>query len=93
MGLPGMVLSACAFVAGAIMYWALTPQTAALGHAHGFKVSTVGVILMVAGGIGFVASVAVYATSRRSPVPTSRTVDTQTVDPQGRTSAVHEEQH
>jgi hypothetical protein len=26
MGLPGIVLSAFAFVAGAIMYWALTAQ-------------------------------------------------------------------
>ena len=38
MGLPGMVLSAIAAVAGAIMYWAITYQ------GTGFRLSTVGLI-------------------------------------------------
>ena len=43
MGLPGMVLSAIAAAAGAIMYWAVTYQ------GTGFRLSTVGLILMIAG--------------------------------------------
>jgi len=43
MGLPGMVLSAIAAAAGAIMYWAITYQ------GTGFRLSTVGIILMIAG--------------------------------------------
>ena len=46
MGLPGMVLSAIAAAAGAIMYWAVTYQST------GFRLSTVGVILMIAGAFG-----------------------------------------
>ena len=93
MGLPGMVLSAFAFVAGAIMDWAITPQSVAAGQSHGFDLSTVGVILMIAGGIGFVASAIVYATSRRAAKAPSHTLDRQATDAQGRSSAVHEEQH
>ena len=59
MGLPGMVLSAIAAVAGAIMYWAITYQ------GTGFRLSTVGVILMIAGAVGFVISAIIFASSRR----------------------------
>jgi hypothetical protein len=43
MGLTGMVFSIFAMAAGAIMYWAVTAQ------GHGFRFSTVGVILMIVG--------------------------------------------
>ncbi len=58
MGLPGMVISFIAATAGAIMYWAVTYK------GTGFQLSTVGVILMIAGGIGFVVSAIVFAVSR-----------------------------
>ena len=59
MGLPGMVLSAIGAAAGAIMYWAVTYQ------GTGFRLSTVGLILMIAGAFGFVVSSIIFAMSRR----------------------------
>jgi hypothetical protein len=85
MGLPGMVLSAIATVAGAIMYWAITYQ------GTGFRLSTIGLILMIAGVAGFVVSSIVFGISRRSPGSGHRTMDRQVVDPQGHASSVHEE--
>jgi hypothetical protein len=85
MGLPGMVLSAIAAVAGAIMYWAITYQ------GTGFRLSTVGIILMIAGAGGFVVSAIVFAISR-GPDPTARhSLDRQVVDASGNTSSVHED--
>ena len=85
MGLPGMVLSAIAAAAGAIMYWAITYQ------GTGFRYSTVGVILMIAGAFGFVVSAVVFAVSRRPTGPASHTLDRQVVDSDGATQSVHEE--
>jgi len=85
MGLPGMVLSAIATVVGAIMYWAVTYQ------GHGFRFSTVGVILMIAGIAGFVVSSIVFGVSRNSIGAGHHTMDRQVADPQGHTSSVHEE--
>jgi hypothetical protein len=85
MGLPGMVLSALSVAAGAILYWAVTYQ------GHGFRLSTVGVILMVAGGIGFVTSAVIFGVSRNPVGSGHHTLDRQVVDAQGRTSAVHED--
>ena len=59
MGLTGMGFSTVAIASGAIMYWAVTYQ------GHGFRFSTVGVILMVVGAIGLVISTIVFAMSRR----------------------------
>ena len=50
MGLKGMVFSIFAFAVGAVMYFAVTTE------GNGFRVSTVGVILMVVGVIGLVMS-------------------------------------
>ena len=86
-----MALSGIAFVAGAIMYWALTPQSTAVGQSHGFRLSTVGVILMIAGGIGFVASAVVFASSRRTAKLPPRTIDRQATDSAGNSTAVHEQ--
>ena len=85
MGLTGMFLSAISMAAGAIMYWAITYQ------GHGFRLSTIGVILMVVGGAGFVVSAVVFGVSRGAVGSSRHSLDRQVVDPQGRTSSVHEE--
>ena len=85
MGLPGMVLSAVAAVAGAIMYWAITYQ------GTGFNVRTIGVILIIAGAVGFVVSAIIFATSRRAVGAGRHSLDRQVVDSQGQSSSVHEE--
>jgi phosphate/sulfate permease len=84
-GLPGMVLSAIAAAVGAIMYWAVTYQ------GTGFRLSTVGIILMIAGAFGFVVSAIIFAVSR-GPVRSNRhSMDRQVVDAQGNSSSVHED--
>jgi hypothetical protein len=55
MGLTGMGFSIVAMAAGAVMYWAVTAQ------GHGFRLSTVGIILMIVGAVGLVASAIVLA--------------------------------
>ena len=87
MGLTGMVFSMIAIAAGAIMAWAVTSQS------HGFRLSTVGVILIVVGAVGLVISSVIFATSRRPTGSRDRTYDRQVTDTQGRTAAVHEEVH
>ena len=85
MGLAGMVFSLISIAAGAVLYWGVTTQ------GHGFRLSTVGVILMVVGAIGLVISTVIYATSRRPAGGRNRTFDRQVTDAQGRTAEVHEE--
>jgi len=92
MGLPGMVISAISAVVGAIMYWAVTAQNSDVVQNHGFRLSTVGVILMIAGAVGFVVSALIFTSSRHSVKPAPHTVDRETVDSSGRTSVLHEEQ-
>ena len=87
MGLTGMVFSTIAIAVGAVMYWAVTSQ------GHGFRISTVGVILMIEGAIGLAVSGAIYGTSRRTTGRRSHTYDRQATDAQGRTAEVHEEVH
>jgi hypothetical protein len=84
MGLMGMGFSAVAVAAGAIMYWAVTYQ------GHGFRFSTVGVILMVVGVVGFVVSTIVFEVSRRPVGGRRHAYDRETVDAQGRSTEVHE---
>ena len=85
MGLPGMVIGAIAAVAGAIMYWAVTYQ------GTGFRMSTVGVILMIAGALGFVASAVIFAGSRGPERTPRHTLDRQVVDTAGTSSSVQED--
>jgi hypothetical protein len=85
MGLPGMALSAIAVAAGAIMYWAVTYQ------GTGFRLSTVGLILMIAGAFGFVVSSIIFAMSRRQVGTGTHSVDRQVSDSQGNSSSLHEE--
>jgi hypothetical protein len=88
MGLTGMVFSTIAIAAGAVMYWAVTST-----QSHGFRLSTVGVILMVVGAVGLVISTAIFATSRRAAGGRHHSYDREVTDAQGRTAAVHEEVH
>jgi hypothetical protein len=85
MGLSGMVFSTIAIAVGAVMYWAVTAQ------GHGFRYSTVGVILMVVGAVGLVVSSIVFAMSRHTTGGRHHTYDREVTDAQGRTAAVHEE--
>jgi hypothetical protein len=85
MGLPGMVLSAIAAAAGAIMYWAVTYQ------GTGFRMSTVGLILMIAGAFGFVVSAIIFAVSRSPERAPRHSLDRQVIDSEGHSSSVHEE--
>lgn len=87
MGLTGMGFSIVAMAAGAVMYWAVTAQ------GHGFRLSTVGIILMIVGAVGLVISTIVFGTSRRSRGSRHHTYDRQVTDAQGRSAAVHEEVH
>jgi hypothetical protein len=87
MGRAGMAFSAIAIAVGAVLYWAVTTQ------GTGFRVSTVGVILMIVGGVGFVASAIVFGVSRSSAGSRHHSYDRQVVDPQGRSTEVHEEMH
>ena len=80
-------------VVGAIMYWAITAQNSSVVQNHGFRLSTVGVILMIAGGVGFVVSAAVFAMSRRSPSTPNQTLDRTTKNEAGATTQLHEEKH
>ena len=50
--MPGMGISIVLFAVGAILDFAVTVNTA----QHGFNVNTVGLILMIVGAVGFVAS-------------------------------------
>jgi hypothetical protein len=84
LGLTGMAFSTIGIAAGAVMYWAVTAQ------GHGFRFSTVGVILMIVGAVGFVASTVVFAVSRRQ-TSGRHTYDRQVTDSQGRLAATHEE--
>ena len=85
MGRTGMFFSAVAIAAGAIMHWAVTTT------GHGFNVSTVGIILMVVGAVGLVASIIVFGMSQRPAGTGPRTFDRQVTDSEGRSTAVHEE--
>jgi len=88
MGLVGMFFSTVAIAAGAVMYWAVTTT-----QGHGFRLSTVGVILMVIGAVGLIASAIVFATSRRSTAGRHHTYDREATDSQGRLTEIHEEVH
>lgn len=85
MGLPGMVLSAIAGAAGAVMYWAVTYQ------GTGFRLSTVGLILMIVGAFGFVVSAIIFVVSRNPVGGNRHEMNRQVTDTSGKTSSVHED--
>ena len=92
MGLKGMVISGISMVVGAILYWAVTAQSTYAAQSHGFRLSTVGAILLIAGAVGLIVSTIVYATSRRAPAAPPRQLDREVIDEEGRRSILHEEQ-
>lgn len=53
--MPGIGVSIVLFAVGAVLAFAVTAQ------AEGFDVNTVGVILMIVGGVGFLASMMFWA--------------------------------
>ncbi len=67
------------------MYWAITYQ------GTGFRLSTIGVILMVVGAFGFVVSAIVFGVSRGNVGSSRHSLDRVVVDAQGNTSSVHEQ--
>jgi len=93
MGLAGMVVSAMSAVAGAIMYWGVTAQSTVAAQNNGIRLSTIGIILMIAGAVGFVISTAVFAASRRRPSNPAQSVDREVVDSTGNKTVFHEERN
>jgi hypothetical protein len=85
MGRAGMFFSGVVIAAGAVMHWAVTTT------GHGFNVSTVGIILMIVGAIGFVASMIVFGMSRRQTGSRHRTYDREATDARGDSTTVLEE--
>ena len=67
MGLPGMVFGATTAVVGAITSWVVTAQSSNPVQNYGFRPSVVGVIMMGAGGMGFVVFLIISFTSSRAP--------------------------
>jgi divalent metal cation (Fe/Co/Zn/Cd) transporter len=74
MGPSGLGVSLVLIAVGAIMRWAVTVH-----NPHGFNINTAGLILLIVGIVGLIASAAYMATRRRTnvihegPVGASRT--------------------
>ncbi|HWD51546.1 MAG TPA: hypothetical protein VG412_04045 [Acidimicrobiales bacterium] len=79
----GFVTSMLVFAVGAVLYWGITTT-----QTHGFRLSTIGVILMIVGAVGFVMTLVL---SVASGVRRRSTFDQQAIDNSGRRSVVHEE--
>lgn len=92
MGQKGMILSAVSMVVGAILYWALTATSTYAASDHGFRISTIGLILLIAGAAGFVVSLFGFLVTRRPAPAPPRTYDREVIDEAGRRASVHEEQ-
>jgi hypothetical protein len=82
-----MAFSVIAIAIGAVLYWAVTSQ------GNGFRVTTIGVILMIVGAIGFVASATIFATSNRTTRNRDHTFDRSVTDTTGGTTSEHREVH
>jgi hypothetical protein len=76
-GLSGMGLSAVALIAGAIMRFAISVQTT------GFNINKIGIILMIAGAVGFVISSILFASTRGAVVGGTHTLHSETRDSSG----------
>jgi hypothetical protein len=92
MGLAGMVLSAISTVVGAILYWAITAPSTYAAQSHGFRLSTLGIILMIAGILGFLASLGVFISARRMPPEPPHAIDREVIDGSGNRTVMHERQ-
>jgi len=60
--MPGIGVSVVLVAIGAILDFAVTANT----EQHGFNINTVGLILMIVGGVGLLISLVVYATGEAS---------------------------
>jgi fatty-acid desaturase len=87
-----MVVSAIAAVTGAIMYWAVSAPGSQAAQNSGFRLSTMGVILMIAGAVGFITSLMIYMSSNRALLSTNHRLDRTTVDEFGRTTELHQQE-
>jgi hypothetical protein len=76
-GLTGMGVSAVAIIAGAIMRFAISVQTT------GFNINKIGVILMIAGAIGFVIASILFASTRNAAGDGTHTFHSETRDSDG----------
>ena len=85
-GMTGMGLSAVALIAGAIMRYAISAQ------GKGFNVTKIGLILMVAGAIGFVISGILFATTKNSPTTGTHSMHSETHDSDGNSVVTDKEQ-
>ena len=61
--MPGIGISLLLIAAGAIMKWAIT-----VNNPDGFNINTAGLILLIVGIVGLLASVAFMFTRRRTEV-------------------------
>ncbi len=84
MGLPGMALSAIAGAVGAVIYWTITYEST------GFRLSTVGLILMIVGAFGFIVSTIVFVDAQRPSGGSRHSLDRHAVNGDGQTTSVHE---
>jgi phosphate/sulfate permease len=75
------------------MYWGVTAQSSAAVQNNGIRLSTIGVILMIAGVIGFIISAIVFASSRRGISTPTQTLDRETVDSSGNKTLLHEQRN
>ncbi|HVB51717.1 MAG TPA: hypothetical protein VND89_08300 [Acidimicrobiales bacterium] len=85
MVLTGMGLSTIGAAVGAMMGWAVTYQV------NDVRLSTDGVLLVIAGKAGFPVSSIVFGVSRKSMDPGRHTIGRRVLDLLGHASSVHEE--
>jgi hypothetical protein len=88
-----MVMYATVAVAGAIMIGAITAQNSNVAQTHGFRRSPVGVIVLIAGAVGFVVSGSVCAISNKSLSVFTRVLDRTNKNETCATTQLHEEQY
>jgi uncharacterized membrane protein len=79
----GLVTSLLVFAGGAVLYWGITTT-----QTHGFRLATIGVILMIVGAVGLVLTLVL---SVASGVRRRSSFDQQAIDNAGRRSVIHEE--
>lgn len=85
-GMTGMGLSAVALIAGAIMRYAIS------AHGKGFNVTKIGLILMIAGAIGFVISGILFASTKNSRTTGTRSMHSETYDSSGNSVVTNKEE-
>lgn len=85
-GMTGMGLSAVALIVGAIMRYAIS------AHGNGFNVTKIGLILMIAGAIGFVISAILFASTKNSGAAGIHSMHSETYDSAGNSVVTNKEQ-